>query len=83
LFTEDFNRYYEYFDMLVQFCDSMYKKMYKQSRIEDAKDIVQDCYLKAFLNFVDGDFLQYMKVLIKNQFINEQKKMRFIELEDI
>lgn len=83
MFTEDFNRYYEYFDMLVQFCDSMYKKMYKQSRIEDAKDIVQDCYLKAFLNFVDGDFLQYMKVLIKNQFINEQKKMKFIEIEDI
>lgn len=83
MFTDDFDRYYEYFDMLVQFCDSMYKKMYKQSRIEDAKDIVQDCYLKAFLNFVDGDFLQYMKTLIKNQFINEQKKMKFIEIEDI
>lgn len=83
MFEEDFNRFYKYFDMLVEYCDKMFRKMYKRSMIENSKDIVQDCYLKAYLNFQDGDFLQYMKTLIKNQFINEQKKKRSIEIEDI
>lgn len=73
MFIEDFNQYYQYFDMLVNYCNEMYYKLYHVDCIEDAKDIVQDCYLKAYFNFQKGDFLKYMKILIKNQFLNENK----------
>ncbi len=51
----------------------MYKKMYRVDCYEDARDIVQDCYLKAYTHFERGDFIKYMKVLIRNQFLNENK----------
>lgn len=76
MFLEDFNRYYAYFDMLVKFCNAMYYKIYHTDCYEDSRDIVQDCYLKAYNNFKGGDFLKYIKVLIKNQFINENKNSR-------
>lgn len=70
--------YLAYYKNLLFFALSLTKNM------EDAEDLVSNAFVKAYLSFEKGNFKAWIYTVIKNEFLNEQrKKKRLMSVEDI
>ena len=64
--------YLAYYKSLLFFALSLTKNM------EDAEDLVSDAFVKAYLSFEEGNFKAWIYTVIKNEFLNDQRKKKRI-----